>query len=168
MNFKKSQKLYEEGLVHLVGAVNSPVRAFTSVGGNPLFIKKAQGSKITDVDGNKYIDLVLSYGPMVLGHRHKKVQKAITKALKSGYSFGASTENEIILAKIVCDAFPGMDKVRFVNSGTEAVISGVRLARSFTGKDKIIKFAGCYHGHQDSLLVAAGSGLATLSLPCSK
>ncbi|MFB1039595.1 MAG: glutamate-1-semialdehyde 2,1-aminomutase, partial [Polaribacter sp.] len=161
-------ELYKEGLVHLVGAVNSPVRAFTSVGGNPLFIKKAQGSKIIDVDGNKYIDLVLSYGPMVLGHRHKKVQKAITKALKSGYSFGASTENEIILAKIVCDAFPGMDKVRFVNSGTEAVISGVRLARSFTGKDKIIKFAGCYHGHQDSLLVAAGSGLATLSLPGSK
>ena len=168
MNFKKSEELYKEGLVHLVGAVNSPVRAFTSVGGNPLFIKKAQGSKITDVDGNKYIDLVLSYGPMVLGHRHKKVQKAITKALKSGYSFGASTENEIILAKIVCDAFPGMDKVRFVNSGTEAVISGVRLARAYTGKDKIIKFAGCYHGHQDSLLVAAGSGLATLSLPGSK
>jgi glutamate-1-semialdehyde 2,1-aminomutase len=168
MNFKKSQKLYEEGLVHLVGAVNSPVRAFTSVGGNPLFIKKAQGSKITDVDGNKYIDLVLSYGPMILGHRHRKVRRGVAKALKSGYSFGASTENEIILAKIVCDAFPGMDKVRFVNSGTEAVISGVRLARSFTGKDKIIKFAGCYHGHQDSLLVAAGSGLATLSLPGSK
>jgi glutamate-1-semialdehyde 2,1-aminomutase len=168
MKFNKSEELYKEGLVNLVGAVNSPVRAFTSVGGNPLFIKKAQGSKITDVDGNKYIDLVLSYGPMVLGHRHKKVQKAITKALKSGYSFGASTENEIILAKIVCDAFPGMDKVRFVNSGTEAVISGVRLARSFTGKDKIIKFAGCYHGHQDSLLVAAGSGLATLSLSGSK
>jgi len=168
MKFKKSQKLYEEGLVHLVGAVNSPVRAFTSVGGNPLFIKKAKGSKIIDVDGNEYIDLVLSYGPMILGHRHKKVQKGVEKALKNGYSFGASTENEIILAKIVCDAFPGMDKVRFVNSGTEAVISGVRLARSFTGKDKIIKFAGCYHGHQDSLLVAAGSGLATLSLPGSK
>jgi glutamate-1-semialdehyde 2,1-aminomutase len=168
MKFKKSQKLYEEGLVHLVGAVNSPVRAFTSVGGNPLFIKKAKGSKITDVDGNEYIDLVLSYGPMILGHRHKKVQKGVEKALKNGYSFGASTENEIILAKIVCDAFPGMDKVRFVNSGTEAVISGVRLARAFTGKDKIIKFAGCYHGHQDSLLVAAGSGLATLSLPGSK
>jgi glutamate-1-semialdehyde 2,1-aminomutase len=168
MKFNKSQKLYEEGLVHLVGAVNSPVRAFTSVGGNPLFIKKAKGSKITDVDGNEYIDLVLSYGPMILGHRHKKVQKGVEKALKNGYSFGASTENEIILAKIVCDAFPGMDKVRFVNSGTEAVISGVRLARAFTGKDKIIKFAGCYHGHQDSLLVAAGSGLATLSLPGSK
>ena len=168
MKFKKSQKLYEEGLVHLVGAVNSPVRAFTSVGGNPLFIKKAQGSKITDVDGNEYIDLVLSYGPMILGHRHRKVRRGVAKALRSGYSFGASTENEIILAKIVCDAFPGMDKVRFVNSGTEAVISGVRLARSYTGKDKIIKFAGCYHGHQDSLLVAAGSGLATLSLPGSK
>jgi glutamate-1-semialdehyde 2,1-aminomutase len=168
MKFKKSQELYEKGLVNLVGAVNSPVRAFSSVGGNPLFIKKAKGSKITDVDGNEFIDLVLSYGPMILGHRHKKVQKAITKALKNGYSFGASTKNEIILAKIVCDAFPGMDKVRFVNSGTEAVLSAVRLARAFTGKDKIIKFAGCYHGHQDSLLVAAGSGLATLSLPGSK
>ena len=168
MKFKESQKLYEQGLVHLVGAVNSPVRAFSSVGGNPLFIKKAKGSKITDVDGNEYIDLVLSYGPMILGHRHRKVQKGVEKALKNGYSFGASTENEIILAKIVCDAFPGMDKVRFVNSGTEAVISGVRLARAFTGKDKIIKFSGCYHGHQDSLLVAAGSGLATLSLPGSK
>ncbi|WP_075341305.1 glutamate-1-semialdehyde 2,1-aminomutase [Tenacibaculum agarivorans] len=168
MNFKKSQKLYNKGLVNLVGAVNSPVRAFASVGGNPLFIEKAKGSKIKDVDGNSYVDFVLSYGPMILGHRHKKVQKAIEKALKNGYSFGASTANEIKLAKIVCDAFPGMDKVRFVNSGTEAVLSGIRLARAYTGKDKIIKFAGCYHGHQDSLLVAAGSGLATLSLPGSK
>ncbi len=168
MEFKKSQKLYKKGLENLVGAVNSPVRAFSSVGGNPLFIKKAKGSKITDVDGNTFVDLVLSYGPMILGHRHKKVQKAIDKALKNGYTFGASTENEIKLAKIVCDAFPGMDKVRFVNSGTEAVLSGIRLARAFTGKDKIIKFSGCYHGHQDALLVAAGSGLATLSLPGSK
>ncbi|CAM1367496.1 Glutamate-1-semialdehyde 2,1-aminomutase 2 [Tenacibaculum sediminilitoris] len=168
MKYKKSQELYNKGLVNLVGAVNSPVRAFASVGGNPLFIKKAKGSKITDVDNNSYVDLVLSYGPMILGHRHKKVQKAITKALKNGYSFGASTKNEIKLAKIVCDAFPGMDKVRFVNSGTEAVLSGIRLARAYTGKDKIIKFAGCYHGHQDALLVAAGSGLATLSLPGSK
>lgn len=168
MSFKKSQKLYEKGLVNLVGAVNSPVRAFASVGGNPLFIKRGSGSQIIDVDGNKYVDLVLSYGPMILGHRHNKVQKAINKALKNGYSFGASTENEIKLAKIVCDAFPSMDKVRFVNSGTEAVLSGIRLARAFTGKDKIIKFAGCYHGHQDALLVAAGSGLATLSLPGSK
>ncbi|TCI91073.1 glutamate-1-semialdehyde 2,1-aminomutase [Tenacibaculum sp. M341] len=168
MKFKKSQKLYKKGLVNLVGAVNSPVRAFASVGGNPLFIDKAKGSKIIDVDGNSYVDFVLSYGPMILGHRHKKVQKSITKALKNGYSFGASTANEIKLAKIVCDAFPGMDKVRFVNSGTEAVLSGIRLARAYTGKDKIIKFSGCYHGHQDSLLVAAGSGLATLSLPGSK
>jgi glutamate-1-semialdehyde 2,1-aminomutase len=168
MEFKKSEKLYKKGLKNLVGAVNSPVRAFSSVGGNPLFIKKAKGTKITDVDNNEYVDLVLSYGPMILGHRHKKVQKAVKKALKKGYSFGASTENEIKLAKIVCDAFPGMDKVRFVNSGTEAVLSGIRLARAFTGKDKIIKFAGCYHGHQDALLVAAGSGLVTLSLPGSK
>lgn len=168
MSFKKSQKLYKKGLTNLVGSVNSPVRAFASVGGNPLFIKKAKGSKIIDVDGNKYVDLVLSYGPMILGHRHKFVEKAVKKTLKKGYSFGATTEDEIKLAKIVCDAFPGMDKVRFVNSGTEAVLSGIRLARAFTGKDKIIKFSGCYHGHQDALLVAAGSGLATLSLPGSK
>ena len=168
MNFNKSQELYKQGLEHLVGAVNSPVRAFSSVGGNPLFIKKAKGSKIIDVDGNRYIDLVLSYGPMILGHRHRKVDRAISKSLKYGYTFGASTENEIKLAEIVCSAFPAMDKVRFVNSGTEAVISGIRLARAFTGRDKIIKFSGCYHGHQDALLVAAGSGLATLSLPGSK
>ncbi len=168
MEFKNSQKLYSKGLKHLVGAVNSPVRAFASVGGNPLFIKKAKGSKITDVDNNTFVDLVLSYGPMILGHRHKKVQKAIDKALKNGYTFGASTKNEIRLAKIVCDAFPAMDKVRFVNSGTEAVLSALRLARAFTGHDKIIKFAGCYHGHSDALLVAAGSGLVTLSIPGSK
>jgi glutamate-1-semialdehyde 2,1-aminomutase len=168
MNFKNSEKLYKKGLKHLVGAVNSPVRAFGSVGGNPLFIEKAKGTIITDVDGNDFVDYVLSYGPMILGHRHKKVQKAIDKALKKGYTFGASTKNEIKLAKIVCDAFPGMDKVRFVNSGTEAVLSALRLARAYTGKDKIIKFSGCYHGHSDALLVAAGSGLATLSMPGSK
>ena len=167
MNFKNSKELYKQGLVNLVGAVNSPVRAFSSVGGNPLFIKKAKGSKIIDVDGNVYIDLVVSYGPMILGHRHKSVEKAAKKALKNGYSFGASTENEIKLAKIVCDAFPEMDKVRFVNSGTEAVISGVRLARAFTGKDKIIKFAGCYHGHSDSFLIQAGSGAVTFGSPNS-
>ena len=168
MDFKKSQELYNKGLTNLVGAVNSPVRAFASVGGNPLFVKKAKGSKIIDVDGNTYVDLVLSYGPMILGHRHKKVQKAVSKALKNGYSFGASTKNEIKLAKIICEAFSGMDKIRFVSSGTEAVLSGIRLARAYTGRDKIIKFSGCYHGHQDALLVAAGSGLATLSLPGSK
>ncbi|WP_152286434.1 glutamate-1-semialdehyde 2,1-aminomutase [Flavicella marina] len=168
MKFKQSEKLYTKGLENLVGAVNSPVRAFASVGGNPLFIDKAKGSKIKDVDGNKYIDMVLSYGPMILGHRHKRVEKAISKALKKGYSFGASTNAEIKLAKIVCDAFPGMDKVRFVNSGTEAVLSAIRLARAHTGNDKIVKFSGCYHGHMDAMLVAAGSGLATLSLPGSK
>lgn len=166
--YKASEKLYRKGLEHLVGAVNSPVRAFKSVGGTPLFIKKAKGSKIFDADDNTYIDLVLSYGPMILGHRNKKVEKAIKKALKKGTTFGASTEGEIELAKIVCDAFPGMDKVRFVNSGTEAVLSAIRLARAFTGKNKIIKFSGCYHGHSDALLVAAGSGLLTLSLPGSK
>lgn len=120
--FKKSEKLFKEGLVHLVGAVNSPVRAFKSVGGNPLFIKKAKGSSIIDADGNRYVDYVLSYGPMILGHRHKKVQKALLKALKNGYSFGASSYDEIKLAKMIVEAFPSTDKVRFVNSGTEAVL----------------------------------------------
>ncbi len=168
MKLEKSIELYTKGKKHLVGAVNSPVRAFKSVGGVPIFIEKAKGSKIYDVDGNEYIDFVLSYGPMILGHRNSVVEKTIKKYLKNGYTFGASTKGEIILAKIVCEAFPGMDKVRFVNSGTEAVLSAIRLARAFTGKNKIIKFSGCYHGHSDALLVAAGSGLATLSLPGSK
>lgn len=168
MRLEKSLELYTKGQKHLVGAVNSPVRAYKSVGGVPLFIKKAKGSKIVDVDRNRYIDFVLSYGPMILGHRNKKVEKAILSALKYGYTFGATSKGEIKLAKMVCDAFPGMDKVRFVNSGTEAVLSALRLARAYTGKNKIIKFSGCYHGHSDALLVAAGSGLATLSLPGSK
>jgi len=166
--FKNSEALFEQGQKHLVGAVNSPVRAFKSVGGTPLFIHSADGSRITDVDGNIYLDLVLSYGPMILGHRNRKVEKAIKKALRKGYSFGASAEGEVKLAKIICSAFPGMDKIRFVNSGTEAVFSAIRLARAFTDKNKIIKFSGGYHGHADALLVAAGSGLATLSLPGSK
>jgi glutamate-1-semialdehyde 2,1-aminomutase len=168
MQLEKSVELFNKGQKHLVGAVNSPVRAFKSVGGVAVFIDHAKGSKIFDVDENEYIDLVLSYGPMILGHRHKKVERSIKKALKKGYTFGASTNKEIKLAKMVCDAFPGMDKVRFVNSGTEAVLSAIRLARAFTGHNKIIKFSGCYHGHSDALLVAAGSGLATLSLPGSK
>ncbi len=168
MNFKNSKKYYNKGLVNLVASVNSPVRAFNSVGGNPLFIKKAKGNTIIDIDNNKYIDLVLSYGPMILGHRHKKVNKAVVKSLNKGYCFGASTKSEIKLAKIICDAFSNIDKIRFVNSGTEAVLSGIRLARAFTSKNKIIKFSGCYHGHQDELLVSAGSGLATLSMPSSK
>lgn len=168
MKLEKSIELYNKGQNNLVGAVNSPVRAFKSVGGVPVFIDHAKGSKVFDVDGNEYIDLVLSYGPMILGHRHEKVENSIKKALKKGYTFGASTNKEIKLAKMVCDAFPGMDKVRFVNSGTEAVLSAIRLARAYTGHNKIIKFSGCYHGHSDALLVAAGSGLATLSLPGSK
>lgn len=167
MNNKKSQELYAAGQKHLVGAVNSPVRAFSSVGGNPLFMESAKGSKIYDVDGNEYIDLVLSYGPMILGHGNEKVVAAVQKQVSTGFTFGASTEDEIKLAKIVCDAFPGMDKVRFVNSGTEAILSAIRLARAFTGKNHILKFAGCYHGHSDALLVAAGSGLVTLSIPGS-
>ena len=168
MNNTKSQALYSKGQQHLVGAVNSPVRAFKSVGGNPLFMERAHGSKIYDVDGNEYIDLVLSYGPMILGHGNNKVIEAVQKQVCTGFTFGASTENEIVLAEMVCNAFPGMDKVRFVNSGTEAVLSAIRLARAYTGKNHIIKFAGCYHGHSDALLVAAGSGLATLSIPGSK
>ena len=168
MNNTKSKELYKEGQKHLVGAVNSPVRAFNSVGGNPLFMEKANGSKIYDVDGNEYIDLVLSYGPMIIGHGNTKVKAAVQQQVETGFTFGASTEGEIKLAEMVCNAFPGMDKVRFVNSGTEAVLSAIRLARAFTGKNHIVKFAGCYHGHSDALLVAAGSGLATLSIPGSK
>jgi glutamate-1-semialdehyde 2,1-aminomutase len=168
MKLEKSLELFTKGQKNLVGAVNSPVRAYKSVGGIPLFIKKAKGSKIIDVDRNRYIDLVLSYGPMILGHRNKRVEKSILNALKNGYTFGATSKGEIKLAKMVCDAFPGMDKVRFVNSGTEAVLSALRLARAYTNKNKIIKFSGCYHGHSDALLVAAGSGLVTLSIPGSK
>jgi len=168
MNLKNSSILFERGQKNLVGAVNSPVRAFKSVGGSPVFIDRAEGSHIVDVDGNRYLDLVLSYGPMILGHQYPKVQKAVSKAMTKGYTFGASTEGEIEMAELVCEAFPGMDKVRFVNSGTEAVLSAIRLARAYTGKNQIVKFSGCYHGHSDSLLVAAGSGLATLSLPGSK
>jgi len=167
MNNTKSKELFKLGQQHLVGAVNSPVRAFNAVGGNPLFMKRAEGAKIYDVDENEYIDLVLSYGPMILGHGNAKVIQAVQKQVCTGFTFGASTEDEITLAKIVCDAFPTMDKVRFVNSGTEAILSAIRLARAFTGKNHIIKFAGCYHGHSDALLVAAGSGLATLSIPGS-
>ncbi|GAB4252215.1 MAG: glutamate-1-semialdehyde 2,1-aminomutase [Vicingaceae bacterium] len=167
MNRAISDKLYERGLKHLVGAVNSPVRAFASVGGNPVFMKKAEGSKIFDVDGNEYYDLVGSYGPMILGHGHPNVLNAVELAIKNGFSFGASTEAEIELAELICNDFETIDKIRFVNSGTEAVLSAIRLARGYTGKNKIIKFAGCYHGHSDALLVAAGSGVLTLSLPGS-
>lgn len=167
MNLEQSNKLYNRSLKHLVGGVNSPVRAFKSVGGNPLFISHAKGAHIYDVDGNEYVDYVLSYGPMIIGHVHPHVQETVVKTLEKGYSFGATAELEVVLAEKVCSAFEGMDKVRFVNSGTEAVMSAIRLARAYTSKNKIVKFAGCYHGHHDALLVAAGSGLATLSMPGS-
>ena len=168
MQLDKSKQLFERGQKHLVGAVNSPVRAFNSVGGNPLFIKNAEGTKIYDVDGNEYIDLVGSYGPMILGHGNPTVKNAVKAAVDRGFTFGASTEDEIVLSEMVADTFPSIDKVRFVNSGTEAVLSAIRLARAFTGRNKIVKFAGCYHGHSDSLLVSAGSGLVTLGLPGSQ
>lgn len=168
MRYKKSKELFVKGSKHMVGAVNSPVRAFNTVGGNPIFIEKGKGAYLTDVDGNKYVDYVLSYGPMLLGHANEQVKTEVKLALEDSFSFGASTEKEIELAELICSAFPNMDKVRMVNSGTEAVMSAIRLARAYTGKNQIIKFAGCYHGHADMLLVAAGSGLVTGSLPGSK
>jgi len=168
MQLKQSKIWFERACKSLVGGVNSPVRAFNSVGGNPLFIEKGEGIYVIDVDGNKYIDLVGSYGPMILGHAHPAVDFALKEAISKSYTFGASTSTEVEIAELVKEAFPQMDKVRFVNSGTEAVISAIRLARAVTGRNKIIKFAGCYHGHSDSLLVAAGSGLMTLGIPSSK
>ena len=167
MKLDKSKQLYQRGNKHLVGAVNSPVRAFGSVGGNPVFMDHADGSKIYDVDGNEYIDLVGSYGPMILGHNHRIVLDAVKEAIEKGFTFGASALGEIELAELIYENFSGIDKIRFVNSGTEAVLSAIRLARAFTGRNKIIKFSGCYHGHSDALLVAAGSGVVTFSLPGS-
>lgn len=168
MKLDQSKALMERANKSLVGGVNSPVRAFNSVGGDALFIEKAKGIYITDVDGNEYIDLVGSYGPMILGHAHPKVNEAVKKALDKSYTYGATTEGEVEMAEMIKEAYPQVDKVRFVNSGTEAVFSAIRLARAYTGRDKIVKFAGCYHGHSDSLLVAAGSGVATLGIPGSK
>jgi glutamate-1-semialdehyde 2,1-aminomutase len=168
MNLEQSASLFERAKKSLVGGVNSPVRAFNSVGGNPLFIEKGEGVHIFDVDGNEYIDLIGSYGPLILGHAHPSALKSVKDAADKSFTYGASTLGEVELAELVKVAFPQMDKVRFVNSGTEAVISAIRLTRAFTGKNKIIKFAGCYHGHSDALLVAAGSGLATLNIPGSQ
>jgi glutamate-1-semialdehyde 2,1-aminomutase len=163
----RSKKLFEEAKKHIPGGVNSPVRAFRSVGGEPLFIKKAKGSKIVDADGKTYIDYVLSWGPMILGHAHPRVTAALKKAVANGTSFGAPTELEITLAKMVKKAVPSIEMVRMVSSGTEATMSAIRAARGFTGRDKILKFEGGYHGHGNSLLVKAGSGVATFGLPDS-
>lgn len=157
-----SKKLFHEASQHLVGGVNSPVRAFKAVGGEPLFITRAKGSRLWDADGAEYIDYVGSWGPAILGHADPDVLRAIHETMKNGTSFGAPTTHEIEMARLVKQAYPSIDLVRFVNSGTEATMGAIRLARGFTGKSKIIKFAGCYHGHADYLLVKAGSGAATL------
>jgi len=167
MGTKKSAQIMKKAVKLIPGGVNSPVRAFKAVGGHPLFISKARGSKIFDADGNSYIDYIGSWGPMILGHCHPKVTAALKKALDRGTSFGAPTELEVTLAELTIKAFPSMDMVRFVSSGTEATMSAIRLARAYTKRDGILKFEGCYHGHSDSLLVKAGSGAATLGVPDS-
>ncbi len=167
MSRKKSIGFYQKAMSLMPGGVNSPVRAFKAVGIPPIFIDRGKGSKIWDVDGNEYIDYVGSWGPMILGHTHPKVVSAIKKATQKGTSFGAPTVLEIELANKIRKAFPSIELIRMVNSGTEAVMSAIRLARGYTGKDKIIKFEGCYHGHGDSLLVKAGSGATTFGIPDS-
>ena len=165
MKKETSSQLYAKAQKVMPGGVNSPVRAFNAVGGEPLFIKSAKGCTITDVDGNEFIDYVSSWGPLIFGHAHPRIVEAISRQAELGTSYGASTELEIELAEKVVNAVPSIDVVRMVNSGTEAVMSALRLARGITGRDKIIKFEGCYHGHVDSLLVKAGSGLASLGIP---
>src|SRR3989337_2266839 len=167
MNRDKSLALFKAAKKVMPGGVNSPVRAFRSVGGDPVFIDSASGCILHDADGNEYIDYVLSWGPMIAGHAHPKVTEALREAVTRGTSFGAPTALEIELTSMVRDVFPSMELIRLVNSGTEATMSAIRLARACTGRDKILKFEGCYHGHADSLLVKAGSGAATLGIPDS-
>ena len=167
MNHQQSSALFAKAKTVIPGGVNSPVRAFKSVGCDPIFIARAAGSRIFDADNNAYIDYVGSWGPMILGHCHPKVVEAIQQTAATGASFGAPTARETQLAEMVCEAFPNIEKVRMVSSGTEATMSAIRLARGYTGRDKILKFDGCYHGHADSLLVKAGSGLATFGVPTS-
>jgi len=165
MKHSQSESLFRRAQELIPGGVNSPVRAFRSVGGNPLFLARGEGAHIFDVDGNRYIDYVGSWGPLLLGHRHPEILDALERALAIGTSFGAPTEAEVELAAAICDAVPSIEMVRLVNSGTEATMSAIRLARGFTGRELTVKFEGCYHGHVDSLLVKAGSGVATLGLP---
>ena len=164
---KNSKHLFSEAQRHIPGGVNSPVRAFGAVGGTPLFFERANGAFMFDADGNRYIDYVLSWGPMLLGHGHKDVLQAIRNQLDKAMTFGTPTDLEVKLANKICSIVPGMEMIRMVNSGTEATMSAIRLARGYTGRDKIIKFEGCYHGHSDSLLVKAGSGALTLGVPSS-
>jgi len=163
----KSDQLFQEAVKWMPGGVNSPVRAFRSVGRNPLFIKKAYGDRIYDEDGNEFIDYVCSWGPGILGHAHKEVIEAVKEACLDGLTFGAPTQKEVVLAKLIGEMMPSMEMLRLVSSGTEAVMSAIRVARGYTGKDRIIKFRGCYHGHSDGLLVKAGSGALTSAVPDS-
>ena len=167
MLYKRSSALFAEAKQYIPGGVNSPVRAFKAVGGDPIFVKEAKGAYFYDEDGNKYIDYIASWGPLILGHAYEPVIDAVIEKAKKGTSFGMPTEIETSLAKLAVSMVPNIDKIRFVNSGTEACMSAVRLARGYTGKDKIIKFAGCYHGHSDSFLIQAGSGAVTFGAPNS-
>ncbi|MHA3080066.1 glutamate-1-semialdehyde 2,1-aminomutase [Acinetobacter sp. ANC 5502] len=164
----KQQQLFKQASKHIPGGVNSPVRAFNGVGGTPVFIEKAQGAYLWDVDGKRYVDYIGSWGPMILGHSHPSIVKAVQDAAQDGLSFGAPTVHETTLADVICEIMPSIEMVRMTNSGTEATMSAIRLARGYTGRDKIVKFEGCYHGHSDSLLVKAGSGMLTLGEPTSK
>ncbi len=163
----KSQALFDAAKITIPGGVNSPVRAFKAVGGTPVFMERAEGAFLYDVDGETYIDYIQSWGPMILGHSHPEVIEAVVTAARKGLTFGAPTEAETLLANRVCEIMPNMDMVRMVNSGTEATMSAIRLARGYTNRDKIIKFEGCYHGHSDSLLIKAGSGALTFGVPSS-
>lgn len=167
MNFEKSKEIYEEGLKYIPGGVNSPVRAFKSVATGPVFIKKGYGSQIEDEDGNVYIDYIGSWGPAILGHSNEELLEGIEDIIKDGLSFGLPTKIEVDMAKLIVDSYPAIDMVRMVNSGTEATMSAIRVARGYTGKNKIVKFEGCYHGHSDSLLVKSGSGTITYGVPTS-
>ena len=167
MKYQRSSQLFKEASAVIPGGVNSPVRAFKAVGGTPIFVKKAEGAYIYDEDGNRLIDFINSWGPMILGHAFKPVVNAVVDKAKKGTSFGMPTEIETKIAALAISMVPNVDKIRFVNSGTEACMSAVRLARGYTGKEKIIKFAGCYHGHSDSFLIQAGSGAVTFGSPNS-
>ena len=167
LNLSTSKNLFDKAKQFIPGGVNSPVRAFKSVGGDPVFIKKASGAHLYDEDGNSYIELINSWGPMILGHAHPMIIDAVQKAVIDGSSFGAPTAREVEIAELICTMVPSIEKVRMVNSGTEATMSAIRVARGFTGRDKFIKFEGCYHGHGDSFLIAAGSGAVTLGTPDS-
>ncbi len=164
MRTTQSQVLFARAQKRIPGGVNSPVRAFRSVGGTPPFVVRGEGSRVWDVDGNPYIDYVCSWGPLLLGHRHPEIVRALEEALEGGTSFGMPTQREVELAEAICEALPSIEMVRLVNSGTEATMSALRLARAFTGRELVVKFEGCYHGHVDSLLVKAGSGVATLGI----